>query len=143
MSQINGVELENFTEWLGSQGAVFKELTNPYEVIRFKLGKLTHVLYRKSKGSFTVSSAIADLADLCRAGGCIEAAAANTRTSKQAAAPAATNRNEKSHGTTGPRHVPHCGCDALPWVACMHSPSERSPFPSIRGAMRYAQGAEA
>lgn len=33
-----------------------------------------------------------------------------------------TNKMQRhSYGITGPVHVPHCGCNALPWEHCAHT----------------------
>jgi hypothetical protein len=40
-------------------------------------------------------------------------------------APAA--RVDASPGVrTGPKEVPHCGCDVLPWEPCVHTPPARA-----------------
>jgi len=36
-------------------------------------------------------------------------------------------RADSSPGVrTGPKEVPHCGCDALPWEPCVHTPAARA-----------------
>ncbi|MDB5958339.1 DUF5710 domain-containing protein [Ramlibacter sp.] len=44
------------------------------------------------------------------------------------AAPASAKaRVDASPGVrTGPKEVPHCGCDALPWESCVHTPAARA-----------------
>jgi hypothetical protein len=39
-----------------------------------------------------------------------------------APAAAAPRRDSAPPVRTGPKEVPHCGCDVLPWVACVHTP---------------------
>ena len=40
-----------------------------------------------------------------------------------AAAPVTARRDSAPGVRTGPAHVPHCGCDVLPWEPCVHSPA--------------------
>lgn len=48
-------QLDSFKNWLSERGAEVLEPTNEYEVVRFKTGKGTSVIYRKKIASSAVS----------------------------------------------------------------------------------------
>lgn len=42
-----------FAKYLDEQGATVLEPTNPYEVVRYRVNKATHIVYRKANGNLT------------------------------------------------------------------------------------------
>lgn len=125
---INGVKPEPLKKWLQDQGAEIRPLTNPWEVLRFRMKGIVHVVYQNAKGRVTCDQTTLEYAALCARGKSIKAP------EKRAVKVVEANgwaRNIIRRGTglkslllaatTGPEHVESCACDALPWEPCTHS----------------------
>lgn len=54
-------KLVKFEFWLTTHGAEILAPTNPYEVVRFKAGDETHVIYRKENGTLNAVNGSADI----------------------------------------------------------------------------------
>lgn len=121
---IEGVKVGSLTQWLKQQGAEIRALTNMWEVLRFKLDGVVHVVYRNAKGRYTYDQKVAEMARKCRAG-------VDLPSKKKPEFSNGWARGIVRHGhglkalllkaTTGPQHVADCGCDALPWDDCEHT----------------------
>lgn len=126
---INGVKPETLKNWLQDQGAEIRPLTNPWEVLRFRMKGIVHVVYQNAKGRVTCDQTTLEYAALCARGKTVKTP--EKRPSAQGIANGwARNIIKRGHGlkaillcaTTGPERVQSCGCDnVLPWEDCEHT----------------------
>lgn len=57
-------KLPAFRLWLEQNGAEILSPTNPYEVLRFKAGDTTHIIYRNLKGRYTCDDKTKEIAGI-------------------------------------------------------------------------------
>lgn len=61
-------KLPALLEWLRSKGAEVLEPTNQWEVLRFRAGYVTHVVYKNAKGELTINMRTRHIVDCFLAG---------------------------------------------------------------------------
>jgi len=104
------IEVEEFSEWLEAQGAIFQMPTNEWEVLRYRLnGSSPKILYRKKTGVYTLTDEVrADYQQFCRDIGKMGEQAIS-RIERKATKPLkrkVAQRDQNEHG-----HLTCCYCD--------------------------------
>ncbi|WP_411887397.1 HNH endonuclease [Hydrocarboniphaga effusa] len=69
MGKLSEPRLALFRSWLAERGAELMAPTNPYEVLRFKAGSETHVIYRRDSGQWNASEDAQKVVTAFRTGG--------------------------------------------------------------------------
>jgi len=137
---------EAFIEWLKANGAEFKPLTNPWELVRFKFHGNFHVLHRNAKGRVTMDDEVHRIITSFDGAAWVEVTRLEKKTPKTFHVPSQqimlSNSDSPSFTTINLRKkgqgmhslflsattIPHggfansiCSCTEPPWEDCIHT----------------------